>query len=232
MRKIGILGGSFDPIHNGHLSIASQVLENLALDEVRFIPCHIPAHKAAYKTSTEDRLKMLEMALINKPKFWIDKRELEKNSVSYSFETLISIREEIKEHDNLIFILGWDSWQDIETWDNWQLLFELSNFAVVKRPGAMAQEKQANSFLKTRLIEEHQLTKRPFGYYSIVSTTEIDVSSTWIKKTIANRLSKNESGKKNIAKLQKEEAKEQDVLTQFLPDSVWQYIRNNNLYID
>ena len=116
MRKIGIMGGTFDPVHNGHLLIAENAYEQLALDQVRFIPTGRSPHKQGKKiTDGAHRLRMVELAIADNPAFVADDRELRSDALSYSYLTLQKMRENSPE-DSFYFIMGGDSLRDFKTW--------------------------------------------------------------------------------------------------------------------
>ena len=205
--KIGLLGGSFDPVHLGHIHIAEQAKLKLGLDEVHFIPCHIPPHKAGFKTSVEDRLAMLKLVLEPYPWLKLDERELRSESTSYTLNTLQHIRGEVGAETSLVFIVGWDSWLNLSTWYHWQELFAYANFAVFRRPTFSGKQQQdLASHTDSRLVANDELANLPFGCCTIVETDEKAVSSTEIRHAIKNG--------QNLG----------------LPQVVFEYIRQNTLY--
>ena len=116
MKKIGIMGGTFDPVHNGHLLIAENAYEQLSLDEVRFIPTGRSPHKQGKKiTDGKHRLRMVELAIADNPAFVADDRELRSDALSYSYVTLQKMHESSPD-DELYFIMGGDSLRDFKTW--------------------------------------------------------------------------------------------------------------------
>ena len=135
MKKLGILGGTFDPIHNGHLNIAFAALKTLNLNQVLFIPCGIPAHRNTPHASNAQRLKMLRLAVRKMPFFKVSDLELQKNTPSYSIETLMSLREFYGFSKTQFFwIIGSDAFNQIQTWHCWEQLFSYTHFAVFNRP--------------------------------------------------------------------------------------------------
>ncbi|WP_110926946.1 nicotinate-nucleotide adenylyltransferase [Bacillus massiliglaciei] len=135
MRKIGILGGTFNPPHIGHLIIANEVLDALSLDEVRFMPNHTPPHKEKTgDVSDLDRLTMLEQALDGHPSFFIEDIELERKGTSYTYDTIKLLME--RESDvEYYFIIGADMIEYLPKWHRIEELAELIQFVGVKRPG-------------------------------------------------------------------------------------------------
>lgn len=116
MKKIGIMGGTFDPVHNGHLLIAENAYEQLSLDEVRFIPTGRSPHKQGKQiTDGVHRLRMVELAIADNPAFVTDDRELRSDALSYSYLTLQQLHRELPEEE-LYFIMGGDSLRDFKTW--------------------------------------------------------------------------------------------------------------------
>jgi nicotinate-nucleotide adenylyltransferase len=134
LRKIGILGGTFDPPHNGHLLIANEVLEALKLDEIKFIPNQEPPHKKkSTAVSNFDRLTMLELAVAGHPKFIIDTIELERSGLSYTFDTIKSLKE-LHPDVQFFFIIGADMIEYLPNWYKIDDLIELVDFVGVNRP--------------------------------------------------------------------------------------------------
>jgi len=134
-KKIGLFGGTFDPIHFGHLRAAEEIREILELDKVYFIPSGVPPHKTeSLITDAQKRLQMISLAIEGNTYFDVSEFELERDTPSYTIHTLKYFIE--TENDvELYFILGNEQFNEIETWKNYLTLFELSNFAVITRPG-------------------------------------------------------------------------------------------------
>lgn len=208
-KRIGILGGTFDPIHYGHLRSALDAQIQLELDEVRFIPCHIPPHKQTDAiSSSEQRSSMTQLAISDQPSFTLDTRELEKNAPSYTYETLQSLREEHPD-SALFFIMGMDSLLTLHTWHRWQELLTLSHLVVTKRPGN--QIKTANQQVAEVLASRTQTnfsTQEKQGSIYILETLELEISSTDIR----NLVGLNQS------------------IRYLLPDAVVDYIHSQQLY--
>jgi nicotinate-nucleotide adenylyltransferase len=134
MKPIGILGGTFDPVHNGHLRLALEALDTLGLDQVRFVPLSKPNHRADPTASVEQRTAMLKAALVEEPRLVLDDRELRRGGVSYTVDTLQSLREEFPQSP-LALLLGADAFVNLEQWDRWEQLLELGHLVVAGRPG-------------------------------------------------------------------------------------------------
>jgi nicotinate-nucleotide adenylyltransferase len=134
--RIGLFGGTFDPIHWGHLRSAEEVREAFALDRILFVPTAKPPHKRSQtKTSARDRLAMVRLALASNPYFKVSTVEINRPGVSYSVDTLRHFAHSKRVNDIYYFILGLDAFREIETWKDFEEVFSLSNFIVTSRPG-------------------------------------------------------------------------------------------------
>ncbi len=134
-RRIGLFGGTFDPVHNGHLSLADYVLDILELDSILFIPAARPPHKGHAKlTSFKHRLAMVNIAILDKPRFFVSNMELQRRGPSYSIDTLKELRSLLDQGVHLFFIIGMDSFVELDTWKEGQQLLDYADLAVVARP--------------------------------------------------------------------------------------------------
>lgn len=138
MRRIGIFGGTFDPIHNGHLQMAVEAKQTLGLDEVRFIPCHKPPHRDVPAASSEQRLALLQLAVAGYDGLLVDDRELRRDTASYTVDTLLSLRQELGDNVSLVFMVGMDAFAQMHLWHRWQALRDLAHIAVMSRPDSVA----------------------------------------------------------------------------------------------
>ncbi len=138
-RPLGIFGGTFDPIHYGHLRPAQEVLGALSLDEIRFIPTAQPPHRPAPEASPNQRLHMLRLALADFPRFTADDREIRRGGSSYTVLTLESLRVEVGERP-VCLILGLDAFLGLETWHRWREIPDLAHLVVLTRPGWVLDE--------------------------------------------------------------------------------------------
>lgn len=173
MKALGILGGSFDPIHNGHTMIAHDVYEKLDLEQVIFMPAYIAPHKIGCSfASPLDRYKMTELAIADVPYFCVSDVEFQKAGISYTVDTMRIIKKMFPLRD-LFFIIGADSIPELETWHNIDELFSLVKFAAVYRVGydekiAIAKKKLGNNSKKIIMVQ----------------TPEYDISSTLIRDKV------------------------------------------------
>ena len=170
--RIGVYGGSFDPIHIGHLRSALEVSQAQELDELRFLPSGNPPHRARAQVANEHRLKMLQLAVDDAPGIGIDDRELGRKSTSYSIDTLETIQAENPQAD-LTLIIGMDQFNAFDTWHRWQELLQRVELAVMERPG----ETLSGSAYQ---LMASSLQKR----ISIVSVTQLEISSSRIRKDL------------------------------------------------
>ena len=178
--KIGILGGSFDPIHMGHLILGENVRDSLKLDKVIFIPTGINPFKGNRNTtSPTQRLEMIKLAIESNPHFTISTIEIEREGISYTIDTIKSLKERYKE-DDLYFIIGSDIIFQIEKWKDIQQLFKLCKFALVNRPGKELKEIDNK-------VEELSLKYNIF--FERISSPFIDISSTDIRNRVRKKQS-------------------------------------------
>lgn len=165
-------GGSFDPVHIGHLRSALEVSQAQELDELRFLPSGNPPHRARAQVANEHRLKMLQLAVDDAPGIGIDDRELGRKSTSYSIDTLETIQAENPQAE-LTLIIGMDQFNAFDTWHRWQELLQRVELVVMERPG----ETLSGSAYQ---LMASSLQKR----ISIVSVTQLEISSSRIRKDL------------------------------------------------
>jgi nicotinate-nucleotide adenylyltransferase len=187
--RVGILGGSFDPIHIGHLRSAEEVREALALHRVYFVPAREPPHKPLRRLAAgEDRLAMVERAIAANPAFRVTALELERSGPSYSVDTLEAFRA-LEPAADLFFIVGIDTFAEIHTWKNVERLFELASFVVTDRPPSVAERsiehlpvaaREAFCYDPATLSYRHRSGTR----LQFLSITGIDVSATAVRERV------------------------------------------------
>jgi len=132
---LGLMGGTFDPVHYGHLRLAAEALEALALDGVRWIPSGYPGHRDAPTTIPLHRVEMVRLAIAGEPRFTLDAAETRTSEPTFTINTLKRLRAEVGPGRPLVMILGMDSFLSLPTWREWTALFGLTHFAVGERPG-------------------------------------------------------------------------------------------------
>ena len=178
MRKIGILGGSFDPVHNGHISLAKHAVEIGGLDEVVMIPARIqPFKQDRIPASGEDRFNMLAMAADDDDYITVSRYELQQEGVSYTYLTMRHMQEFFGEDTRLYFITGTDSFLKLDTWKNAPELLTKYSYIIGTRPGYRQEEYE----------EAYERITSTFGTEVIsMKWTEPDISATQIRKMIAD----------------------------------------------
>ena len=203
---IGILGGTFDPIHYGHLRSALELKELFELDHVRLIPCAQPVHRDSPTATATQRLEMLQLAVKNQTDFIVDTQELQRAGGSYTFDTLTALRSNYPKVPLLLFI-GSDAFNDFTTWFRWKELFNLAHVVVITRPNATLNP--LNEFFKNHLTNDKKILKQEVaGLLFFQQITQLEISATAIRGMITTR--------KNPCFL--------------LPDAVIDYIYQHQLY--
>jgi nicotinate-nucleotide adenylyltransferase len=183
---IGVLGGTFDPVHHGHLRLALEVRELLQFSQVRLIPLASPPHRAAPLADADLRLAMLHAAVANEPGLIVDDRELQRGGPSYTIDTLTSLRVEFPDNP-FCLILGMDAFAGLPTWKRWQELCELAHLVVAHRPGAVPpSDPKIQALLAQRECHDpDDLQKTPAGYIYLASLPLLDISSSRIRSYLA-----------------------------------------------
>ncbi len=183
---IGILGGTFDPVHHGHLRLALEMLEGLALDEVRMIPARQPPHRGQPVASAEDRHAMLEAAVKATPGLLVDARESSREGPSYTVDTLESLRGEFPEC-SLCLILGMDAFRELDSWRRWQSLPELSHIVIARRPGAPVPESgKPDQLLRERFTDNPTVLRETQAGRALVQDVPLlEITATRIRSLLA-----------------------------------------------
>ena len=156
LTPVGVFGGTFNPVHYGHLRSALELCERLGLDHVRLMPCAQPPHRTAPDCSAEQRAEMVELAVRDEPRLRCDRRELAREGVSYTVLSLEELRNELGEGHSLVLVMGCDALLHIDTWFRWQALLELAHIVVIARPGWHFPTRGTVA----RWLEEHRSTDR------------------------------------------------------------------------
>ena len=179
MSHIGLFGGTFDPVHFGHLRSALELGELLQLKEVRMIPCHKPPHRPEPRASSEHRLAMLQLAVAESEGLVADDRELKRNHYSYTVDTLEGLVAEFPEQKLLLFT-GIDAFSGFKSWHRWERILELADLIVIARPQADFS-KDAQDLLKTRQAANLNDRSLKTGNILIRELTQLDISSTRLR---------------------------------------------------
>lgn len=203
---IGIMGGTFDPIHFGHLRTALEIAESCDMEQVRFIPGSVPPHRPQPQASAEQRWAMVKLAIENEPLFYADRRELERQGHSYTVDTLSSLRADLGDKTPLAFVLGMDAFLAFRSWHRWQDIMQLAHLVVMSRPGYAPDPQDWYGQLLAQTTCELRSTTA--GRVTFLTVTQLDISATAIREACKT--------KKSVRFL--------------LPDAVNQYIQIHKLY--
>jgi len=202
MKKIGIIGGTFDPVHYGHLILAEQARVEANLDQVLFMPAMVQPFKLNVKTAEgAHRYAMLQEAVAGNPYFSVSRKELDSPEISYTINTLRDCKEEFGDDTELYFIIGTDAFLNLEKWYAAEDLLEGFSFVIGTRPGYKEQELKA---MVDRLREQYN------SKILEINNSEVEISSTDIK----NRIREGKS------------------IKYLLPEGVEEYIYKNKLYLE
>lgn len=209
MKTIAIFGGTFDPIHNGHLQSALELKQQLKLDQVRLLPCHRPPHRDTPGCTGAQRLEMVRLAAMDTDLI-VDDREMLRPELSYSVDTLEQYRREFGGETSLCWIMGTDAFAGLDRWHRWQEFLSLAHIIVINRPDAQLPTTGPIAELVARyqFADESELHVKPKGSILFVTLQPYPISATGIRAAIA-------SNKK---------------VDQFLPAGVLNYIHVHQLY--
>jgi len=190
LMKIGLFGGTFDPIHWGHLRSAEEVSETYGLDRVHFIPASIPPHKRG-KTATpaRDRLRMVRLAVARNPRFNVSTEELSRAGVSYSIDTIRAFARGKRPKDSLYFIIGLDAFREIATWKDFREIFPLCNFIVTSRPGSKDNDPLKGTGVAVKKLFCYDSKHKNYRHQSgtriyFIELTDIAISASEIRALV------------------------------------------------
>ena len=212
MKALGLLGGTFDPVHFGHLRLGIDALEELSLDGIRWVPSGVPGHRNAPLVSATHRLEMLRLAIADEPRFQIDTAELNAVEPTYTINTFKRLRLELGNEIPLVMLIGMDSLLSLHTWREWQKLFDFAHFAVAKRPGSDLNEAEMDpnfrALYRERCGEPAALSQTSHGRVAQFGSVPLAVSATDIRSRLAHNRS----------------------VRYLIPATVLRYIESNALY--
>ncbi len=212
-RCILLLGGSFDPVHNGHVGLARYFSTLLHPDALRLIPAGRPWQKPELATAAADRVAMLKLAFADcSLSVQIDEQEIARNGASYTVDTLRALRAELGSETSLALVMGADQLQNLHTWRNWQQLFDLANLCVATRPGFTLDQSgldaEVTREITRRAGSAAQIRATPCGLIHVASNLALDISATDIRQALQLGLATN----------------------RLLPEAVLDYIQQHHLY--
>ena len=207
--RIGVMGGSFNPVHCGHLSVARDVKATLKLDRMALMPAAQSPLKGVHSVSAEHRAAMLELAVASHPELDLDLRELSRKGPSYTFDSLTELREALGLQASLYFIMGDDLLPSLTRWSRWQEILHYAHVVVVSRPGVFpAVPATVKEWWNHHEMSLEALHQSSCGGVSRVECPLVNVSSTAIRAAI-------ELG---------------SPVSEVIPDAVLEYITRHNLY--
>lgn len=187
---IGVMGGTFDPVHYGHLHPAAEVCDGVGMEQIRFVPSRVPVHRDQPVATLADRVRWLQMAAAEFPQFVVDMREVERDSPSWMVLTLESMAHEFP-YSPLCLIMGMDAFLKLDSWHRWGDLFEYAHIVVTHRPGFdRPSTDKANQLLDGREAEKmdelYVLPRAAGGKIFFYPVTPLEISATEIRKNIRN----------------------------------------------
>ena len=176
-----VFGGTFNPVHFGHLRSARELLQRLPLDLIRFVPARLPPHRDAPGVSAEHRAAMVDLAIAGEPRFCCDRRELARPGPSYTVDTLASLRGELGAATPLVLVVGCDAFLGLERWHRWQQLFDFAHIVVMARPGwQLPVDGAIGALLRERSIDAAGLRAGTGGVLCL-ELQPWDISSTAVR---------------------------------------------------
>ena len=212
-KPLGLFGGTFDPVHFGHLRLAEESIAQLGLGGVRWIPAGQPPHRETPQVTAVQRLEMVLRSTAKNAEFSVDASEVEAAAPSYTVHTLERLRAELGTEQSLVLLVGADAFAGLASWRRWRDIFALAHIAVSHRPGFPVEisslpHELATEFNDRRLTDVSGLKDAPAGRIATFAMTQLAISATQIRKLLANGLSPR----------------------YLLPDSVLDYIQHHQLY--
>jgi nicotinate-nucleotide adenylyltransferase len=213
-RPIGLLGGSFDPIHVGHVQFARAAMRELDLERVLFVPAGLAWQKGP-AVDPSHRARMIELAIADEPRFVLDRRELDRPGPSFTVDTLWQMRDQLGASRPLVLLIGADQLERLDTWHEWEELIELAHIGVAARPGHAAQLKPSLAHWRDQhLGTAADVKRRPAGCLVPIMMDPVDCSSTQLRAAL--------SGASPFPTA--------EALTALLAPPVLDYIRQHRLY--
>ena len=186
---VALLGGSFDPVHHGHVALGALFANLIKPDELRVIPAGNPWQKSALRASAGQRAAMLELAFHEAGlTITLDRQEVERTTPTYTIDTLRNVRAELGAQASIVLLIGADQLQHLDTWRDWRALFDLAHIGVAARPGysltAAALPPAVATELQLRQGSLEQLRNTPSGHVYLAQTLAVDISSTQVRAAL------------------------------------------------
>ena len=214
MNPIGLFGGTFDPVHFGHLGLARAAITQLELATLRLLPSGNPYQKGRLPFAAgAHRINMLKLAFDGDADWVVDERELERSGPTYTVDTLVELRAEFGDAASLIWLIGSDAFSRLDTWYRWRELFGLAHFAIIDRPDHRLAAAHGSPELQTEIESRRSgfldIHESPFGAVVILGVAPPPISSTDIRQKVSRRES----------------------VRGLTPDAVCDYIEQHKLYL-
>jgi len=192
-QPIGILGGTFDPIHYGHLRLAEEMRELAGLQHVRFIPAGNPPHRDTPQVTARDRSAMVQLAIADQPAFVLDEREVKRTAKSFTVHTVHELRAELGDAQPLCLLMGGDAFLQLHTWHEWERLLDLTHIVVGYRPGYTLDERlhsapeRLREHYQQRLCDVAYLSQHAAGGIAELAIPKLEISATLIRERVAEK---------------------------------------------
>lgn len=213
-KPVGVFGGTFDPVHYGHLRLAEEMLELANLRQIRFIPAGVPPHRKVPQVSAQHRSAMVQLAIADQPAFVLDEREVNRTTPCYTVDTLRELRADLGLNQPLCLLMGGDAFLQLHTWHEWERLFDLAHIVIGCRPGFTIDERihsataELQQHYQQRLCTADDLSLQPSGGIAELAIPKLEISATDIRQ----RVTKNRT------------------IRYLLPNAVAHYIHQHHLY--
>ena len=190
-KAVAVFGGTFNPVHYGHLRSALELVEHLQLDHLDLMPCAQPVHREQPVCSAQHRAAMVELAVAGEPRLGCDRRELEREGLSYSYDSLVGIRQELGSRRGLCLVMGCDAVQGIAQWYRGEELLDIAHVVVIARPGWKLPDSGvvADWLASHRCVDPTQLHRQAAGLIYVEELRPLAISSTEIRSLLQLRQS-------------------------------------------
>jgi nicotinate-nucleotide adenylyltransferase len=187
LAPVGVFGGTFDPVHYGHLRSALELVEHLDLHHLRLMPCAVPPHREQPACSAVHRAAMVELAVADEPRLCCDRRELEREATSYTIDSLAELRRELGAGRSLCLVMGCDAVLQLTGWHRWQELLDWAHVVVIARPGwQLPAAGPVADWLRQHLLAgSAQLRQQASGGILVAQLRQLAISSTEIRHLLA-----------------------------------------------
>ena len=211
--RLVIFGGTFDPIHNGHVQLSTYLAKSLN-SPITFMPNNIPPYKSPPVATNKQRLDMLNLVISQNKLFKLDTRELYSNTYNYTYQTLQNIRHEYGNNIPIFFVMGEDSMVTFDTWENYYQILEMTNLIIINRVGynlTQLHNKKLMNYINHHTITDLKDLNSKSGNIYRLDYTPDGISSTYLRKLLQTNT-------------------EHDLIKSMLPKEIYDYIINNHIY--